>query len=523
MHHRPLFYLLLITITFLGCRDAVSLKNTVTLEELYLFKDNNSFESLKQRYRQNPSQFLDRSKEEMRSISGWFNEAPEIREEILRKTLKSYPDEINTRLQLAYLEIENENYSKGIEHLEKFCLQVTGYSSICSPFDTSGYVPTKLPLEDSLLFKSNNNWDADTAIVYIQDGIDNPYRYNVLADLSNQENLIGIYPKPAHYLNPSIINSTRELTEEEAEFEIQNSVEILRRTIDFLVKENKSVNLVCAWEGASICKEYLAQDVAPVNQVFLMGNTLNYPDFAELNSKLDVGEVTQWSYDIPQESDKELPPLQLKPKQVKYWSWPESFPMMDAYNLVLSNRLKLTEVTDKKNYLELIKAENWGKMTMVNSEIDRYVRPVTDNEKSFLKNKGIDFLEVNHTLNFTRFLNKVWQSIRNNEPLHIAEHLSAFPEAEEFVLDKIKNDKTIEKETGGIIEIYNRPLVSGITQPMNDQNRYAILNYSYWITGQNKNIEATGTMTNHGEEWKMIDFKTREIDFTIPRNDDGKN
>jgi len=505
----------------------VSPKNVVTLEELYLFKDNNSFESLTQRYRQNPSQFLDRSKEEMRSISEWFYEAPEIREEILRKTIKSYPDEINTRLQLAYLEIENKNYSKGREHLEKFCLPVSGYSFICRAFDTSGYVPTKLPLEDSLLFKSNNNWDADTAIVYIQDGLNslNSYRSNVLSDLSNQENLIGIYPKPAHFLNPSVINANRELTEEEAEFEIQNSVEILRRTIDFLVKENKSVNLVCAWEGASICKEYLAQYVAPVNQVFLMGNTLNYPDFAELNSKLEVGEVTQWSYndDIPQETDKELPPPQLKPKQVKYWSWPDSFPMIDVYNLVLSNRLKITEVTDKKNYLELIKAENWAKMTMVYSENDRHVRPVTDNEKSFLESRGIDFLEVNHTLNSTRFLNKLWQSIRNNEPLNIPEYLSAFPEAEEFVLDKIKNDKTIEKKTGGIIEIYNRPLLSGVTQPMNDQNRYAILSYSYWITGQNKNIEATGTMTNPGEEWKMIDFKTREIDFPIPRNDDGKN
>ena len=425
----------------------------------------------------------------------------EIAKNIFKYTIDLYPNSSKANYYLSKIFLEEGNYSEAVEKLKNSSLHADDPSYHNLPWLYSNkYEPLELPEDDMDLFVSNNNWESDTVLVYVQGGPDFKLRLSEkdpLNLMTNSRNILKIWPYQSTILNPSIINAVPAISKEQAELENKKSSVILSRTLNYLKEKEKKTFVICFSHGTTICAEYLAnEEEIPAEKIFLLGNQLNNIHEQEAISSLKPGEITRWK------NGKE-------PISVDFFSLiPKDFPFKKDYDHIANNLQNLGYVSYKNDYCQLINPVHFDKIIMIYADKDEATGPVHLAEKQFLDSIGASYFELNST--HTQLMQKenlkaIWKHIQTNEPLNFSDSgfILIYPDAYEIAKDAILTNQKIKSEVGEIESFGDIPLVSSRAS-----FDFVSAIFRIKVIGEKKTIEVVVYLTKDpGKEWELVEVK----------------
>ena len=245
------------------------------------------------------------------------------------------------------------------------------------------YVPTELPEDTTQLFVVNGEWSShDTAYLFVQGGpnyILYTEEFNALHYLPNSPHLLKVFPTQSQIYNHAVFAATPNLTEAQAEAELQVSVDMLDRTIRYAKDRVKTVVAIGHSYGSHILLEYLDTRENMADHVVLMGLNLDM-DMRNI-AAIDKGKVITWVDGTdPQERDPFPDVLRSTSLQDKF--------------INMATLMK----HGKKRYTQALADDDLAAVIYVYGEKDESVGRPTERELDFLREKQvrIEALEGGH-------------------------------------------------------------------------------------------------------------------------------
>lgn len=528
MKKNILILIAVIFIFIISCQQNKNLSGApnLTVFELHKIKNELGVDSLFTMYKSNRKSLLsDRTEAELLFIARLFkhNSSPDlasqsseieiIAKDIYHYILNKHPKSENAFIELAQMELTENNYDASIDYWRKASEVSESNRLEYIPFlYSTKYVPTIIPDSIGDLFISNEKWERDTALIFMQGGPDFKLRFgeeNIFAHMKFDKEILTVYPYRAPILNPTMLNADPPLTQEQAALEINTSVDILKKTISYLKEKGKYIFLVCHSHGTAVCSEYLSSYTSQADKIFLLGNNLDNSHKIKLYSSLLPGQITRWNKEFVGINKEGKPMYEHIPYEQNYWRFPAEFPMTDDYNRITKNILELVTATDKNNYTERILPENYKKVTMVYSKFDQSVGSVSQSEKSFLESVGINYyeLEVSHgqlvSENIATFILEDKEQTKSLEfklPVINVANQKAYNK----VISHIEIDKKIIKATGGIEGYRDPPIFGGFVSSLG----FGQLEIEIMVIGVNDNIPVLFDLIKEpDQEWQITEMK----------------
>ena len=444
-----------------------------------------------------------RNEDELNYIGGVFMKESknEIAKEIFNYTIKLHPESSTAHSFLYKIYLNEGNYNEALYSLKNASLYSESPIFSNLPFlFSSEYSSTELPVKDLDLFLSNNNWSSDTVLVYVQGGPDFKLRLNendALALMTNAKDVLKVYPYQSSILNPRILTAKPGINLEQARFELKNSSEILKRTLNYLHKKNKKIFLIGFSHGATICSEYLAsEEKIPVQKIYLIGNQLNNTSELKMHDDLKTGEIIRWK-------DGEEPiHFDL------FYDIPKDFPMKNHYSIIANNIKNLEYSSYRNNYCELIKSCHFNKINMIYATKDESAGPVSLQEITFLDSLNVNYFELETThqgLINQQNMNAIWNHIQTDNPLlfNLNTYKNPHPEVIELAIEAITHNEKIIQEVGGIVAFGEFPEVS-----FSFKLGFGSAVVKLRVIGKLKNIFAIAYLTRDpGKDWSLIEIQ----------------
>lgn len=262
------------------------------------------------------------------------------------------------------------------------------------------YEPTVLPEDTTQLFVVQSQWaDHDTAYVFVQGGpnyILYTDEFNALHYLPNSGNLLKVFPTQAQIFNRSVFAAEPNLTEAEANAEMQVSVEILDRTIRYVKDRVETVVVIGHSYGSEILLEYLDARENKTDHLVVMGLNLDM-DLRNI-AAIDKGKIVTWVDGTdPQERD----PF---PEVLRSTSLQDKF----------TNMATLMK-HGKKRYTQALADDDLEGVIYVYGKKDASVGRPKDHELAFLRKKQvrIEALEGGHmSMWSTEFMSRLHDMLR---------------------------------------------------------------------------------------------------------------
>ncbi|MEX0275469.1 MAG: hypothetical protein AB3N16_13935 [Flavobacteriaceae bacterium] len=290
-----------------------------------------------------------------------------------------------------------KDYEKAIVLSEKKLFHHLGFLA------SKSYAATKLPNDDKKLFVAKGNWANEIAFVFVQGGPDiqlNIDTKDALHMMPNSGELLKVYPFQSQMLNPEILVADPVLTPSQSAFENAVSVEILDKTLTYLRQKGKKIFLIGHSYGASICLEYLSTKVNQAEKVVLMGLDLN-EDISSWDS-LKSGEYIRWKNGkIPYATEV-------------FWWIPDDFPKKGSFNGVADNLTSLVRSNMKKNYLEVLREEDFDNIVSVYAENDEANGCKSREEIDFLISKKVTVVGIkgnHHSMMNVHFMENLYHHL----------------------------------------------------------------------------------------------------------------
>ncbi len=302
------------------------------------------------------------------------------------------------------------------------------------------YIPTVLPKDTTLLFKSEGNLESDTAFVFIQGGpmpALSAYRPRPLTLLPDQENTLRVDVLQAQMINQTILSADPILTNEQCLFEHNQNAEMMHRTIEYLKNKGKTVFVIGHSYGCYISLEYLKSKKNLADKLILMGADLDEnPENYALNED-GSRKFIRWRNGVePYEKDfwRGFPLLSLlKPKMQKIFT--------NTGNLVASHA--------KRKFTELLKGKDLSNVVFYHARYDESNARTTQKELDFLESHGAITLEScgdHHSMLSPAYIENIYEYLAKGKPLKrsvastIAEYSKTMPIDQ--AIDKFKENKS---------------------------------------------------------------------------------
>jgi len=151
--------------------------------------------------------------------------------------------------------------------------------------------------------------------------------------------------------NANLFISDPAITYEQSTFENGQSVEILDKTISYLVSKGKRVFVIGHSYGASICLEYLNTKEILAEKVVLMGMDLDEDISSWL--QLKPGEFIRWENGV-------------RPVVKNVFGWiPDDYPKKAMFDNIVENLEMIIRVNMEKKYTTLLNPETIKKTISV--------------------------------------------------------------------------------------------------------------------------------------------------------------
>ncbi|MGB5928354.1 MAG: hypothetical protein WBH03_09260, partial [Cyclobacteriaceae bacterium] len=240
------------------------------------------------------------------------------------------------------------------------------------------YVPTEIPGDTTDLVIANGNISNDQAYIYVQGGPNYVLftdTFNPLLEIEDSESLLKVYPQQSQIINTSAFAAKPTLTKKQASYELDQSVEILSRTISYFKNQGKAVFVICHSYGSEIGLEYLLNKTNHADKVVLMGLNLDM-DLRNIEA-IKKGKIVVWEDGINPVEQDPFPALLQKT------SLKEKFTNMSMLML-----------NGEKRFTQLLKDTDLSNVIYVYGEKDAAVGRPKQHEIDFLKNKNVELIKL---------------------------------------------------------------------------------------------------------------------------------
>jgi len=267
------------------------------------------------------------------------------------------------------------------------------------------HVPTILPNDINKLFESRGSLEKDTAFVFVQGGpmleleIDD---YDPFIHMPNKD-ILRIYPLQAQILNPHLLVANPVLTKEQSEFEHQQSVEILHRTIAHLKNLGKTVFVIGHSYGGAISIAYLNAHGNEADKLIIMGN--DFDEDMRSFEGVKNGKFVRWK-------DGTEPYL-----RSFYNGIPDDYPKKKDLDRELDNITMLIKTNNEKRFTRLLRDKDLSNVIVVSAKFDEANGRTSQKEFDFLKSKNVDVVETygDHHSMFTKsFMTNLYKHLTTN-------------------------------------------------------------------------------------------------------------
>lgn len=260
------------------------------------------------------------------------------------------------------------------------------------------YQKTRIPKDTTQLWAEDGNIKSDTVLIICQGGpsknltfLENgrtSYRY-----IPNYSNYHIVYLHQAQTLNKEIFNYKGEFTYEMAEKEVDNTSEMLYRTLDFFKAKGKTTIVIGTSYGAYIIPNYLSTRPSLADKyVIIAGRIDDNGEMLEQHLKGFNGEFEEdgTTYVLENENSdlSEYPESEIKEYRVKQL---------------------LKGAIGKPRYSQELADKDLSNVICFYATNDQNVGRLTESEIKFLKSKKVNIFETNtgHSETLYRFIDKL--------------------------------------------------------------------------------------------------------------------
>jgi len=260
------------------------------------------------------------------------------------------------------------------------------------------YEPTQLPADTTRLFTVRGDMSEDTAYVYVQGGPNYVLfteEFHALHYLPGSDSLLKIFPVQSQIMNRSVFAAEPTITEEQAQQEFQTSVEMIKRTIEYLKKDGKVVYVIGHSYGTTLLLEYLDRAGNRADQLVLMGYNLDM-DLQNIEA-LKRGKIFVWKNGTEPVEQAPFPPF------LKGTSMSDKF--TNGSMLMLNG---------KKRYTQNLADDSLKNVIYVYGKYDESVGRPKQHELDFLLIKGVKIfgLEGGHMSMWSReFMGRLYSAL----------------------------------------------------------------------------------------------------------------
>ena len=262
------------------------------------------------------------------------------------------------------------------------------------------YQPTKIPPDTTDLFECYGYIKNDLVYIYVQGGPSLELFDRKLSPFTwmpQSGTYIRVFPYQSQMINYSILGAIPPLTADQAQQEVTTSAEILYRTIAYFKKRNKKVYVFCISHGSQVGLELLSRYPNIFNGLALTMIRLDVDQ--EVIDLTKDGKVPYFGM------NREVTSRYLLP-------WFLRFPQL---NNRMENMMMLMKVC-RNRYTELLMDRDLSNVVYVYGKYDNKVGYPKEYELGFLKNKGVNILELkcgHDDLGSSDYINQINQLLMN--------------------------------------------------------------------------------------------------------------